>query len=186
MFKIPKWAKILTETVGKWWALMSGIISIPIAAIGYIVGPGNERNMFVILAFCALWVLVFTIGWKNYELINAQKKASNIAAKKQEIRREFTRLHGELRIVRQLIEMDMNEYQRKFEAAPDPGLHEIFSQIHRAFIKYFDGSKYVLFEDDSGFPTLDIKQRGTAMAEKTIHRLNQYIIRLGKIVEDNE
>lgn len=79
--RIFKTAKLLAEICGTWWAIMSGAISIPLAFIALLL-PGNERKIFAVLAFCALWALVIRMGWKNYQLLEKQKPKFKLACSK--------------------------------------------------------------------------------------------------------
>jgi hypothetical protein len=164
---------------------MSGAISIPFAAAAiFIGGSHHERRWFTALAFIALWICVLRMGWKNCQLLEKHNQASDNAIKTKQIKDDLTRLHGELRIARQLIESDMIYYSQKFESIPDTNLHEVFTQIHESLMRNFDASKALLFRDDSGFPKPIIQASETKLAETTIQRLNQYLIRLAEIIKE--
>lgn len=183
---IHKTAGMLFSICGGWWGIMSSVPSIPLAFLALFSNGTHQKWWFALSAIIALWIFAISVVVKNHQLTEKLEQKQVTDIRKREIRTEFTRLHGELKIARQFIQMDMAAYQAKYFAAQDPTLAEIFKQIQLAFIKYFDGTKYVLFIDDSAFPNFEPAQRGTAMAEITIHRLNQYITRLGKIIEESE
>lgn len=73
MFKVPKWARLLASIVGGWWSLMSGAISIPFA-FAALFSEGHPRRYFALLAFVALWVFVIRVVWKNYQMLEANKR----------------------------------------------------------------------------------------------------------------
>jgi hypothetical protein len=72
MFNTPNWAKVLIEVCGGWWSAMSGVVSIPLALLGFIFG-GTPGHWFVLLAFVGLWCFAARVWWKNYQIIIIQK-----------------------------------------------------------------------------------------------------------------
>jgi hypothetical protein len=65
--KIATIAKLIVEICGGWWGVMSGAFSVPFAFMA-LYAQGRERMNFAVLAYCALWVFVVRVGWKNFKL----------------------------------------------------------------------------------------------------------------------
>ncbi|HXR05354.1 MAG TPA: hypothetical protein VN836_11675 [Verrucomicrobiae bacterium] len=65
--KILTAAKFLAEICGGWWSLMSGAISIPLTFLALILPGAQPKELFVALAFIALWVFAIRAAWKNYQ-----------------------------------------------------------------------------------------------------------------------
>jgi len=65
--KTIKAAGLVVSICGGWWSIMSGAISIPCAVLAFAIG-GSAGRWFVVLAFLALWVCVFSIAHKSYQL----------------------------------------------------------------------------------------------------------------------
>jgi hypothetical protein len=55
-FTLPQWLKSCIDTVGKWWGIMSGALSIPFALLALFNVP--PRLLFAALAYISLWALV--------------------------------------------------------------------------------------------------------------------------------
>jgi hypothetical protein len=72
MFKIQKLATAIGLFVWKWWAEMSGAISIPLGIIA-LFEQGHERRFFALTAFCALGVCAIRLAWMNHQLNEKQK-----------------------------------------------------------------------------------------------------------------
>jgi hypothetical protein len=68
MGKIPDWLKVTASSVGGWWSLMSGALSIPFAFIALFSNGKPQIAFFAILAYCALWVMVFRMAMKIHKL----------------------------------------------------------------------------------------------------------------------
>jgi len=71
--QIIKIAKLLVQVCGGWLSLMSGAISIPLAFVALFT-EAHPKRYFAMLAFAALWVIVIRTAWKNYQLMEANKK----------------------------------------------------------------------------------------------------------------
>src|SRR5580700_6514447 len=148
--KIKKSAWVIFTICGGWSGLMSGGLTVPftVAAFHY---QGHDRRFYVFLAFFALATFAVRVVWKNYELLDKNEKASEIAAKKQKIVSELTRLHEKLLFKRRLIELDMPFYQTQFESRLDVEMADIFDGIKKTLTEHFGPAKYNLFIDESGF-----------------------------------
>jgi len=62
---MPRWLKKLTSSIGEWWEIASGALSIPFAFLTLCNFPG--RFLFASLAYIGLWVPVNRSGQANTE-----------------------------------------------------------------------------------------------------------------------
>jgi hypothetical protein len=66
MSDFRKWATIIVQITGRWWAIMSGAVSIPLAFLALVFG-GKPGTWLAILGYVALWSLVIKMACTNYK-----------------------------------------------------------------------------------------------------------------------
>jgi uncharacterized membrane protein HdeD (DUF308 family) len=65
-FVLTRWLKTIADSVGAWWGIMSGAVSIPFAFLALFNLPG--RLLFAALAYISLWVLIVAQAKRILEL----------------------------------------------------------------------------------------------------------------------
>jgi len=66
---VMQWLKSCADTVGTWWGIMSGVLSIPFAVLALFNFP--PRLLFAVLAYISLWVLVISQARRISERVKA-------------------------------------------------------------------------------------------------------------------
>jgi hypothetical protein len=67
--KTFKAAKLFAQICGGWWSVMSGAASVPFTVLALYLNGAHAKELCGILAITGLWIMVFKIAWKNYQLL---------------------------------------------------------------------------------------------------------------------
>ena len=70
---MQQWFKSCVDTVGKWWGIMSGALSIPFALLA-LFNVFSQRLLFGVLAYASLWALVISQNRQIAKLKRTTKK----------------------------------------------------------------------------------------------------------------
>jgi hypothetical protein len=175
-YKILNSAKFLASVCGGWWSAMSGATSIPFAFIALFL-RGNERKLFTLLAFCALWVFAIRVAWKNYHSMES-------AARKQKMKEDLTASFIELGKRRQLIQgEDCVKYDdRRAEGKVDQESMDVIAKAGDCVRQYLGKPEYDIFMSNAGFPKIPDSER-YRFYHGQIQALEQREIRLRQLIE---